>query len=79
MLYIDITCLIDALLSHDQALSKKYVKLPKRGKIPKTSKVKSPTNLILCSLRSEFLQRNQIQDFFFLGGGGEEGGLESEG
>ena len=48
----------------------------------------SPTNFILSSLASEFLQRIQILDFFNIfffffggGGGGERGGgvLESEG
>ena len=61
-----------------QALSKKYVKLPKRGKIPNNFYSTSPTNLISSSLASEFLQRIQIQEtkiFFFLVGGGE-GGLE---
>ena len=56
-----------------QALGEKYVKLQKRGKITKTSKVQAlQTNLILSSLASGFLQRIQIQDTF-LGGGGEGG------
>ena len=42
----------------------------------------SPTNLILSSLVSEFSQRIEIQDFFFVcvcGGGGGGGGYERHG
>ena len=52
MLYIDITCLTDALLSSSQ---QKNVKLPKRGKIPKTSKVQALQN-----------KKNPNPGFFFV-------------
>ena len=67
MLYIDITCLTDALLSSSQ--QKIMPNCLKEVKSPKLQST-SPTNIILCSLRNDFLQRIHIQekkkqDFFF--------------
>ena len=69
MLYTDITCLTDVLLSSSH---KTAIKEVKSQKLLKYKPYKY--NFILSSLAIKLLQRIQILDFFFFFGGGGGGG-----
>ena len=75
MLYIDIICLTEAWLS---SIEQKYVKLPKRGKIPNSNHLCYKSNSELSSkriLRKESESRNFCVCVWGGGGGGGGEGL----